>query len=165
MSVLPRGTFWEVLVNDPQDRELGMKRKITRRDFLNGVRITASAALLPPIFLARSTSPPKICQLLSAGADRATRQPSGIIRCGALAARRNLLGFRWQARRYGELYDLIIVGGGISGLSAAHFYRKVVVSVRAFSSWITTTTLAVTRSAMNFVWAMRFALDSAARFP
>jgi spermidine dehydrogenase len=25
----------------------------------------------------------------------------------------------------GEVYDLIIVGGGISGLSAAHFYRKV----------------------------------------
>ena len=26
----------------------------------------------------------------------------------------------------GETYDLIIVGGGISGLSAAHFYRKAV---------------------------------------
>jgi len=29
------------------DRHLGMKRSITRRDFLNGVAVTAGAALVP----------------------------------------------------------------------------------------------------------------------
>ena len=31
----------------------------------------------------------------------------------------------------GETYDLIIVGGGISGLAAAHFYRKAPAQKRA----------------------------------
>ena len=31
----------------PGIRELGMHRKITRRDFINGVAATASAAVLP----------------------------------------------------------------------------------------------------------------------
>jgi len=38
-------------MQDPRDRELGMYRKITRRDFLNGVALTAGAAALPPELL------------------------------------------------------------------------------------------------------------------
>jgi len=34
-------------VHDSQDRELGMHRKITRRDFLNGAAVTAGAVLMP----------------------------------------------------------------------------------------------------------------------
>ena len=32
---------------DSRDRELGMRRRITRRDFLNGVAVTAGAAMMP----------------------------------------------------------------------------------------------------------------------
>ena len=32
---------------DSRDRELGMYRKISRRDFLNGVAVTAGAAMMP----------------------------------------------------------------------------------------------------------------------
>ena len=38
--------------NARKDRELGMGRGITRRDFLNGVALTAGAAMLPPHLLA-----------------------------------------------------------------------------------------------------------------
>ena len=39
-------------MNDWNDRELGMGRGITRRDFLNGVALTVGAAVLPSDFLA-----------------------------------------------------------------------------------------------------------------
>ena len=38
--------------HEMSDRELGMHRSITRRDFLNGVAVTAGAALMPWHFLA-----------------------------------------------------------------------------------------------------------------
>jgi hypothetical protein len=34
-------------MSDLTDRELGIHRNITRRDFLNGVAITVGAALMP----------------------------------------------------------------------------------------------------------------------
>ena len=34
-------------MHDSRDRELGMHRKITRRDFLNGIAVTAGAAMMP----------------------------------------------------------------------------------------------------------------------
>ena len=34
-------------MTEPRDRELGMHRKITRRDFLNGVAVTAGAFVMP----------------------------------------------------------------------------------------------------------------------
>ncbi len=33
-------------------------------------------------------------------------------------------GDKWKKSKPEEIYDLVIVGAGISGLSAAHFYRK-----------------------------------------
>ena len=34
-------------MSEPTDRELGLHRKITRRDFVNGVAMTAGATLMP----------------------------------------------------------------------------------------------------------------------
>jgi len=46
-------------VRDSQDRELGMDRPITRRDFLNGVALTLGAAIVPsPLFAALDSSTP-----------------------------------------------------------------------------------------------------------
>jgi spermidine dehydrogenase len=33
-------------------------------------------------------------------------------------------GQRWPARKTNEHYDLVVVGAGISGLSAAYIYRR-----------------------------------------
>src|SRR5207244_8187603 len=38
--------------SNDNDKELGMRCGITRRDFLNGVALTAGAAILPPHLLA-----------------------------------------------------------------------------------------------------------------
>ena len=34
-------------MDGPKDRELGLHRKITRRDFLNGIALSAGASLVP----------------------------------------------------------------------------------------------------------------------
>jgi spermidine dehydrogenase len=102
-----------------------MKRKITRRDFLNGVRITASAAMLPSHFFAAFD------QLAEKSAPYYPPQLTGLrgSHPGSFDAAHSLRdGTFWDSagkpEDTGEVYDLIIVGGGISGLAAAHFYRK-----------------------------------------
>jgi len=39
-------------MGDSQDKELGMNRGITRRDFLNGIAVTSGLTALPPHLLA-----------------------------------------------------------------------------------------------------------------
>lgn len=115
-------------MNDWKDRELGMGRGITRRDFLNGVALTAGAAMLPSELLAvadmqagRELSsdyyPPALTGLR--GSHPGSFDAAHSLRDGTF----------WEQAGTpvdtGETYDLVVVGGGISGLSAAHFFRKV----------------------------------------
>jgi spermidine dehydrogenase len=115
-------------LGDPDlgDPDLGMKRNITRRDFLNGVAVTAGAAMMPwHLFAADDTDrekspdyyPPALTGLR--GSHPGSFDAAHSLRDGTF----------WDAagtpRDTEETYDLIIIGGGISGLSAAHFYRKV----------------------------------------
>jgi len=113
-----------------RDRELGMFRNITRRDFLNGVAIGAGAA----------TAESFLPSLVWAGAageiapqDRPGYYPPALTglrgsHVGSFEAAHNLRdGNFWKSAGKpidtGEAYDLIIVGGGISGLAAAYFWR------------------------------------------
>jgi spermidine dehydrogenase len=106
--------------------------EITRRDFLDGVAIAigagASGALVPGVAAvaqgagqgaaaqdAAGYYPPTLTGLRgdhpgSFETAHALRDGDAGLRAGANAAT-------------GEDYDLVIVGGGISGLAAAHFYR------------------------------------------
>ncbi len=115
------------MVPDSRDRELGMHRRITRRDFINGVAVTAGASLMPPRLLAAGATdpekspdyyPPSLTGLR--GSHPGSFDVAHSLRDGTF----------WESagkpEETGETYDLIIVGGGISGLSAAHFYRKAV---------------------------------------
>jgi spermidine dehydrogenase len=113
-------------VHDSRDRELGMQREITRRDFLNGVAVTAGAALMPWDLLAAADDagpekapgyyPPALTGLR--GSHPGSFDSAHALRDGTF----------WDAagkpEDTGESYDLIVVGAGISGLAAAHFYRK-----------------------------------------
>jgi spermidine dehydrogenase len=115
-------------VNRWKDRELGMGREITRRDFLNGVALTVGAAALPSDLLlsadmqaAREQLPDYYPPALTGlrGSHPGSFDVAHSLRDGTF----------WDQAgtpvETGESCDLVVVGGGISGLSAAHFFRKV----------------------------------------
>jgi spermidine dehydrogenase len=115
-------------VNEWKDKELGMDRGITRRDFLNGVALTVGAAILPSDLLARVD--------MQAGREKsADYYPPALTGLrgshpGSFETAHSLRDHTFWDHAgtpidSGESYDLVVVGGGISGLSAAHFYRKV----------------------------------------
>src|SRR6202789_897552 len=117
-------------MSDPSDRDLGMHRNITRRDFLNGVAVTAAASMLPPQLRAADQ-----CVLTPIEAEKfSPYYPPALTGLrgshpGAFDAAHCLRDDTFfetfpTAQDTGENYDLIVVGGGISGLSAAYFYRK-----------------------------------------
>jgi len=109
------------------DQELGMGRDITRRDFLNGVAVGMSSMALPA--WARAADDPPF-----APEKAPDYYPPALLGMrgnhdGSFAyAHRLRDGRAWDEsgapENTGESYDLVVVGGGISGLSAAYFYRK-----------------------------------------
>jgi spermidine dehydrogenase len=113
-----------------RDRELGMHRNITRRDFLNGMAIGAGGMLASPwlgSLLAAQASAPS-------AQDRPGYYPPTLngmrgSHPGSFEVAHALRdGTFWEKAGKpvdtGENYDLVVVGGGISGLAAAYFYRK-----------------------------------------
>src|SRR5580704_15390177 len=112
-------------MSELSDRELGMQRNITRRDFLNGVAVTAGAVLMPWHLLAAADRDPEKSPDYYPPALTGLRGSHA----GSFDAAHSLRdGTFWDTagspQDTGVLYDLVIVGGGISGLAAAHFYRK-----------------------------------------
>lgn len=109
------------------DKELGMDRSITRRDFLNGIAVTAGASILPPHITAalqHDLDPEK-------SPDYYPPALTGLrgSHVGAFEVAHSLRdGDFWekagQSIETREAFDLIVVGAGISGLSAAYFFRK-----------------------------------------
>jgi len=107
-----------------RDRELGMDRDITRRDFLNGVAVALTSALVPPRWLLAADGdavpsgfyPPALTGMR--GSHEGAYEVAHLLRDGAF----------WKTAgtpaATGERYDLVVVGAGLSGLSAAHAFRK-----------------------------------------
>ena len=101
------------------------KHQLSRRDFLNGCAISLAAGtaispmdalsqgLLGQNALSPDYYPPSLQGL------RGSHEGSFEVAHGFRD------GQRWQTVDSGEReYDLVVVGAGISGLSAAYFYRK-----------------------------------------
>lgn len=113
---------------DRRDNELGMGRPVARRDFLNGIAVALGETLaLPPWLRALDLEetvpekapgyyPPGLTGLR--GSHEGSYQTAHALKDGDLWER---LG---PAVDTGEAYDLVVVGGGISGLASAHFFRK-----------------------------------------
>ena len=118
-------------IDKSRDLALGMDRPITRRDFLNGIAISVTAAASGPGFASPVGNPsPNSATLPSAAQDAFGYYPP--LRNGMRGSHPGSFedahalrdGHTWPAPTdTGEEYDLIVVGGGISGLAAAHFYR------------------------------------------
>ncbi len=102
-----------------------MHRKITRRDFINGVAVTAGAAMMPWQLLAEAERQNASGYYSPALTGMRGSHPGSFDAAHALRD-----GTFWESagkpEDTGEAYDLIVVGGGISGLAAAHFYRKAI---------------------------------------
>ena len=104
-------------MSDWSDRTLGMNRPIARRDFISGVAVgVAASGLSLPAWAAEAPDYPPLKTGLRG-------QYPGSFETAHMA-RDGSFGGAIAADDSGEHYDLVIVGGGISGLSAAHFYRQ-----------------------------------------
>jgi spermidine dehydrogenase len=108
-----------------RDRSLGMDRIISRRDFLNGVSVTVTGSLVglscrdrgaPPRLEAGDHYPPALTGLRG-------DHPGSFEVAHELRDGRNWDAVGSEADT-GEVFDLIVVGGGLSGLAAAYFFRK-----------------------------------------
>ncbi|MEO7966764.1 MAG: NAD(P)-binding protein [Gemmatimonadaceae bacterium] len=93
---------------------------VTRRDFLNGASVALGASLLAPW-----------AELLAAGWDPGSDYyppaKTGLrgTHDGAWETmHERVKGKTWPVGKSEEDYDLVVVGGGISGLATAHLYRK-----------------------------------------
>jgi spermidine dehydrogenase len=111
-----------------QDRELGMHCPITRRDFLNGVAIGAGGLLAAdPVLaalLAQEVAPEKAAGYYPPALTGMRGNHDGTF----TYAHQLRDGKPWDSlgapAKTGETYDLAVVGGGISGLASAYFYRQ-----------------------------------------
>jgi len=114
------------------DRDLGMNRAIPRRDFLNGVSIAVGSTVMNGGF-------PGLEWIAEAVEEQFPQDKAGYYpptltgmrgsHDGSFEAAHLLRdGDFWKNNRQptstGETFDLVVVGGGISGLAAAYFYRK-----------------------------------------
>jgi spermidine dehydrogenase len=108
------------------DRHLGMDRPITRRDFMNGAAVAIGGSLLPGGSFAwpKETEQPN-------KSDYYPPQLTGLRgnHAGSFETAHSLRdGTFWKTAPAPtdtkEVYDLVVVGAGISGLAAAHFFRE-----------------------------------------
>ena len=115
------------------DDELGMNRGITRRDFLNGVAVAAGGTLVGGGI---GTETLLAAAVLDEFAPEKAADYYPPARMGLRGNHDGTFTFAHRLRdgegadsfgapvATGESYDLVVVGGGISGLAAAYFFRK-----------------------------------------
>jgi spermidine dehydrogenase len=115
-------------VSEKSDRELGMNRQIPRRDFLNGMSVAIGGAIVPGGFWSNifaSDQKPFAPEKEPGYYPPAKTGMRGSHDGSWEVAHAMRDGEHWtNPTRDAESYDLIVVGAGISGLSAAYFYRQ-----------------------------------------
>jgi spermidine dehydrogenase len=118
------------------DRDLGLHRRITRRDFLNGVALAVASAFVLPnwataLVAGEAGDRRAVDQLLPRSYYPPARTGLRGSHVGSFETFHALKdGTLWDGAgplfATHETYDVAVVGGGISGLAAAYYYRKAV---------------------------------------
>ncbi|NKJ41152.1 FAD/NAD(P)-binding protein [Novosphingobium sp. SG720] len=103
------------------DRQLGMDCPISRRQFVNGVAVGLGALSVGPLGLPASAAEVPLAAYPPARTGMRGSHPGAFEAAHALRDGTLKLA---DAQDTGEDYDLVIVGGGLSGLSAAHFFHQ-----------------------------------------
>ncbi len=100
-----------------------LNNRVTRRDFLNGTRVAIGASLLTPWSDVFGRAGKDFA--LDAGYYPPAKSGLRGSHDGAWETMHaRVAGRTWPRAAPAEVVDLVIVGGGISGLSAAHFFRQ-----------------------------------------
>jgi spermidine dehydrogenase len=110
--------------HDHQDDRLGLNETISRRDFLNGVLLTGAGLLLHN--QAPTISPEDAFNGYGGIGDYAYSNGNTweVLSAGHAMRDGAFEKHIASATDTGEIYDLVAVGGGISGLAAAVFFQK-----------------------------------------
>jgi spermidine dehydrogenase len=103
-------------------KRLGLNRPITRRDFIKGMVVGAGCLMVPG------------CSVSTSGSDAppdSTSQSGNLYFGGNTDPARSICHrvrdgqhFRRGAEDTGEIFDLVVVGAGLGGLTAAYFYHE-----------------------------------------
>jgi spermidine dehydrogenase len=119
------------MADQNNDKQLGMERPIKRRDFLNGVALTVGSTMAGGFL-------PGLAWIAEGAEQFAQDQPGyypptltgmrgshdGAFESAHSARDGSFWSHAGPAIDTGETYDLVIVGGGMSGLAAAYFHRQ-----------------------------------------
>ena len=103
-----------------RDRQLGMGADISRRDFLNGAGVAIGASLLPHDASADVPGAQDVTGYYPPQLSGMRGSHPGSFETAHMARD----GETWDGKDTGEHYDLVVIGGGLSGLSSAWFYRQ-----------------------------------------
>jgi spermidine dehydrogenase len=111
---------------ESNDRTLGMDQGITRRDFLNGVALGVVGSALAPELLRAAQQ--EFAPERAPDYYPPTRVGMRGSHPGSFEVAHQLRDRRQvdlsSATNLNETYDLVVVGGGLSGLSAAYFFLR-----------------------------------------
>ena len=108
----------------PNDDRLGMNEPISRRDFVNGALVAGAGMLLSGRASAMGTSPADAWNGYGGVGDYRASNGNTYDVMTAAHAMRDGAYEKTAATDTGEMYDLVSVGGGLSGLAAAVFFQK-----------------------------------------
>ncbi len=107
-----------------RDRRLGMDRAISRRDFLNGVALTIGGAAISQLGLGVGAAQAALTESYPPELKNLRGHSDGAMNVGHALRDGTFWSSAGAPEATGESYDLVVVGGGISGLAAAQFYQK-----------------------------------------